>query len=78
MSDSKDASGEEDLRHYYSIIRSRISSDKALTLLHIGAHQTIIWTETDKEAVAVLVLTIGSEKTGSELFHHAPPDAGRS
>jgi exopolyphosphatase/pppGpp-phosphohydrolase len=49
-------------------MRSRISSDKALTLLHIDALQTIIATGTD-----VLVLPIGTGKTAPEFFHHAPP-----
>jgi exopolyphosphatase/pppGpp-phosphohydrolase len=59
---------EENIKRLYLIIKSRISSDKALTLLHIGALRTIITTGTD-----VLVLAIGTEKTGQEFFHHAPP-----
>ena len=59
---------EENIKRLYPIIRSRISSDKALTLLHIGALRTIITTGID-----ALVLAIGTEKTGQEFFHHAPP-----
>ncbi len=59
---------EKDIRHHYSMLRPGFSPDKALTLLHIGADRTTIATGTD-----VLVLTIGTEKTGREFFHHAPP-----
>ena len=59
---------EADVKHQYSIIRPRIPSDKALTVLHIGRDRTIIATATD-----VLALSIGMEKTGREFFHHAPP-----
>ena len=73
MSDKRDLFNEEDIRRLYSAIRARIASDRALTALHIGADQTIVATGTDNKIAAVLVLPIGSEKTGLEFFHHAPP-----
>ena len=59
---------EEDIRRCYSVLRSRLSLDKPLTLLHIGADRTVIATASN-----VLVLPIWTEKTGMESFHHAPP-----
>ena len=45
----------------------------AMTLLHIGAEQTVVTVGRQSDPAASLVLAIGSQKTARDYFKHAPP-----
>ena len=45
----------------------------AMTLLHIGAEQTVVTVGGKSNPAATLVLALGSQKTARDHFKHAPP-----
>ena len=57
----------------YKATRLGVSSGMPITVLHIGEDQTAIAFGTDVEPEAVLVLSIGSNKTAVDFFKHTPP-----
>jgi exopolyphosphatase/pppGpp-phosphohydrolase len=44
-----------------------------MTLLHIGAEQTVVTAGRQPDPAAKLVLALGSQKTARDYFKHAPP-----
>lgn len=67
---------ENDIQVQYKATRLGASSGMPITVLHIGKEQTVIAFGTDPEPEAVLVLSIGSNKTAVDFFKHTPPTPG--
>ncbi|WP_394788086.1 hypothetical protein [Rhodoferax sp.] len=67
---------DDTLRHRYRTLRPQVAEGMPITVLHIGADQTVIVAGTGPEPAEVLVLAIGSGKTAAALFHHNPPTPG--
>jgi exopolyphosphatase/pppGpp-phosphohydrolase len=44
-----------------------------MTVLHIGAKQTVLATGTDRDPAVLLALAVGSAKTAADHFRHGPP-----
>lgn len=60
----------------YKAIRLGNPGGTPITVLHIGALQTIVASGTGAEPQAVFKLTVGSRKTAAEYFQHNPPTPG--
>jgi exopolyphosphatase/pppGpp-phosphohydrolase len=60
-------------RRQYAAIRAAAGVAARVTVLHIGAGQTVFATGTDRDPAVLLVLAIGSSKTAVDQFRHDPP-----
>jgi exopolyphosphatase/pppGpp-phosphohydrolase len=60
-------------RRQYTAIRASGRADARLTVLHIGARQTVLATGTDRDPAVVFTLAIGSSKTAGDQFRRDPP-----
>ncbi|MDW5441594.1 hypothetical protein [Polaromonas sp. SM01] len=67
---------ENDIRLRYGKARTAVPDGTAITVLHIGEEQTAAATGSAFEPDVVLLLAIGSKKTASDFFKHAPPTPG--
>ncbi|HSE11489.1 MAG TPA: hypothetical protein VLB69_02530 [Rudaea sp.] len=65
-----------DARRRYLAVRSGVAQGAPITLLHIGAAQTLIATGTHAEPAAILFLDVGSRTTATDFFKHEPPTPG--
>ena len=68
-----DSDPEDEARLQYTAIRAAVAAGARVTVLHIGAGQTILATGTDREPAVVLALAIGSARTAGDQFRHDPP-----
>lgn len=64
---------DNDIQVQYKCSRLGVSKGMPITVLHIGEDQTAIAFGTDVEPEAVLVLSIGSNKTAVDFFKRTPP-----
>lgn len=64
---------ETGIRRRHSTVRKDVPDGRPITLLHIGAEQTVVATGRGTEAETVLTLSIGSRKTADDYFKHNPP-----
>ena len=60
----------------YFAIRQGQPEGVPITLLHIGAEQTLIVSGKDSEPESIVTLAIGAQKTAAEHFRHSPPTPG--
>lgn len=60
-------------RRQYAAIRAAGVIDGRVTVLHIGAKQTVLATGTSRDPTFVLALAIGSSKTAADHFRQDPP-----
>lgn len=60
----------------YREIRRIVPEGTAITVLHIGEQETVVATGTGSEPEKVLLLDVGSYRTGAEFFFHTPPTPG--
>jgi exopolyphosphatase/pppGpp-phosphohydrolase len=67
---------ETEIGRHYSAIRAGIADGMPITLLHIGAEQTLVASGSGTEPEAILTLAIGARKTAAEHFKHQPPTPG--
>jgi exopolyphosphatase/pppGpp-phosphohydrolase len=67
---------ENDIQVQYKVTRLGVSTGMPISVLHIGEEQTTAAFGTDAESEAVLVLSIGSNKTAVDFFKHTPPTPG--
>jgi exopolyphosphatase/pppGpp-phosphohydrolase len=67
---------ENDIQVQYKTTRLGVSKGIPITVLHIGEEQTTVAFGTDAEPEAVLVLSIGSNRTAVDFFKHTPPTPG--
>ena len=65
-----------EINRQYRTIRMGLPPDTPITMLHIGGQATIVATGAGAEPDKVLLLAVGSQRTASEFFLHAPPTAG--
>lgn len=65
-----------DARRRYLAARSGLAQGTPVTLLHIGAAQTVIATGRYAEPAAILFLDVGSRRTATDFFRHEPPTPG--
>ncbi|MES2878715.1 MAG: hypothetical protein V4713_09855 [Pseudomonadota bacterium] len=64
---------ETDIRHRHEAPQAAFPQGTPLTLLQIGEAQTAVAVGDGSQAPTVLLLAIGSTKTATDFFHHAPP-----
>lgn len=67
---------ETELRRRHGALQAALPPGTPVTLLHIGEAQTAVAVGDGIQAPAVLLLDIGSTKTATDFFHHAPPTPG--
>jgi exopolyphosphatase/pppGpp-phosphohydrolase len=67
---------ENDIQVQYKATRLGVSKGMPVSVLHIGKEQTTVAYGTDAEPEAVLVLSIGSNRTAVDFFKHTPPTPG--
>jgi len=67
------SAGEIDIRADYAFLRSDLPDDSAVTVLHIGAGETLVASGKGHQAEAIMVLAIGAERTSAEFFRHNLP-----
>jgi len=67
---------EDEIRLRYDAIRRGIPGNTPITVLQIGAEQTVVATGTGVEPKAALTLAIGSRVTAGDYFKHFPPTPG--
>lgn len=67
---------ENGIRLRYKATRLSLATGMPIVVLHVGEEQTDIAFGTDAEPEAVLVLSIGSNRTAVDFFKHAPPTPG--
>ncbi len=64
------------MERLYAALRADCAAGSAVTVLHIGAQQTLIVSGTDSQPGATFTLALGSHKTAVDLFRHQPPTPG--
>jgi exopolyphosphatase/pppGpp-phosphohydrolase len=64
---------ETEIRRRYSVMRGGVPDGRPITMLHIGAEQTIVAAGSGAEPEATMTLAIGSRKTAADYFEHNPP-----
>ncbi|XBS71301.1 hypothetical protein ABK905_10350 [Acerihabitans sp. KWT182] len=62
----------ETLKQHFEQISRTFTGEESITLLHIGAGQTLVLTG-DHHQYRALTLDLGSEKTASRFFSRRPP-----
>jgi len=67
------SASEIDIRADYAFLRSDLPDDSAVTVLHIGAGETLVASGKGHQAEAIMVLAIGAERTSAEFFRHNLP-----
>jgi exopolyphosphatase/pppGpp-phosphohydrolase len=67
---------ETEIRLRYGAIQRGLPEGTPITVLHIGEEQTAVASGAGAEPDAVLLLSIGSERTAAEFFQHTPPTPG--
>lgn len=67
---------ETEIRLRYGAIKRGLPEGTPITVLHIGEQQTAVASGMGAEPDAVLLLSIGSNKTAAEFFQHTPPTPG--
>ena len=67
---------EDEICLRYDAIRRGIPGNTPITVLQIGAEQTVVATGTGVEPEAVLTLAVGSRITAADYFKHNPPTPG--
>jgi exopolyphosphatase/pppGpp-phosphohydrolase len=67
---------ESEIRRRYAALRAGLPDGKPITLLHIGAEQTVVASGSGAEPEAILTLAIGARKTAADYFKHNPPTPG--
>ena len=67
------SAGETDIRADYAFARSSLPDDRPITVLHIGAGETLVASGKGHQAEATIALAIGAERTSTEFFRHNPP-----
>ncbi len=63
----------QDIERCYAALRTGCPAGSAVTVLQIGAQQTLIASGTGSETEATFTLALGSHKTAADLFLHQPP-----
>jgi exopolyphosphatase/pppGpp-phosphohydrolase len=63
----------QDIERRYAALRTGCPEGSAVTVLHIGAQQTLIASGTGAQPDATFTLALGSHKTAADLFQHQPP-----
>ena len=63
----------EEIALSYATLRAACPEGRLITLLHIGAQQTMIAHGTGPVPEAAYALAIGSDKTAVDHFRHTPP-----
>lgn len=64
---------DHEIRRQYGVLRQAYPPGEPITVLHIGTDQTALATGTGEKADAVMLLAIGSRRTATDFFKHAPP-----
>jgi exopolyphosphatase/pppGpp-phosphohydrolase len=64
---------ETEIRLRYAALRTGVTDDTPITVLHIGAEQTVVASGSGAEPEAILTLAIGARKTAADYFKHDPP-----
>jgi exopolyphosphatase/pppGpp-phosphohydrolase len=67
------SAGEIDIRADYAFVRSSLPDGIIITVLHIGAGETLVASGKGRQADAIMALAIGAERTSTEFFRHDPP-----
>lgn len=71
LSTPSGSSATEARRQYAAIRAAGVAA--RMTVLHIGAQQTVLATGTDRDPAVLLALAVGSAKTAADHFRHDPP-----
>ncbi len=67
---------ETDIRQWYRTIRLGLPQGTPITVLHIGEQAAAVATGREAEPEKVLLLAVGSRRTATQFFLHAPPTPG--
>src|SRR5664279_5040082 len=65
--------GETAIRADYAFSRMELANDESLTVLHIGAGETLVASGKGAQAEATIALAVGAEKTSAEFFRLSLP-----
>ena len=65
-----------DFRRRYTAIRASVPDGTLVTVLHIGAEQTLVASGSGTEPEAILTLAMGTHNTAADHFKHHPPTPG--
>ena len=61
------------IRTDYASVRADLKNGESITVLHVGAGQTLVASGRGREPDAVIALAIGARKTSDDFFRHNPP-----
>jgi len=61
------------IRADYAFARMELANDESLTVLHIGAGETLVALGKGAQAEATIALAVGAEKTSAEFFRLSLP-----
>jgi len=67
------SASETSIRADYASVRAELADESPVTVLHVGAGQTLVASGKGREPDAVLALAIGAQKTSDDFFRHNPP-----
>ena len=67
------SASETSLRADYASMRTELADESPVTVVHVGAEQTLVASGKGTEPDAVIVLAIGAQKTSDDFFRHNPP-----
>jgi len=67
------SASETSIRADYASVRAELMDESPVTVLQVGAGQTLVASGKGPEPDAVITLAIGAQKTSADFFRHNPP-----